>query len=156
VLFLSFQLRYPKSILTVESGEHIGQHTWDEEVIRETRGEFLFTYVREPIQSRSLSPKNLTRVLQHADLRKLLYDTAVGCGADIRMGVAVTDVDPDNQRVKLSTGEVIQGDAIIGADGVNGLTRKLMVELDREPDHRNNLYRYRPAFFSHAASLLPV
>ncbi|EAU85110.2 hypothetical protein CC1G_08083 [Coprinopsis cinerea okayama7 len=104
----------------LESGEHIGQHTWDEEVIRETRGEFLFTY--------------------HADLRKLLYDTAVGCGADIRMGVAVTDVDPDNQRVKLATGEVIQGDAIIGADGVNGLTRKLMVELDREPDHRNNLY----------------
>lgn len=32
----------------VDSGEYLGSHVWDEEVIRETRGEFLFSHVRIP------------------------------------------------------------------------------------------------------------
>lgn len=31
--------------VTVEAGEDLGLHVWDEEVIKETRGEFLFTLV---------------------------------------------------------------------------------------------------------------
>jgi hypothetical protein len=29
----------------VESGEHLGPHIWDEELLREARGEFMHTYV---------------------------------------------------------------------------------------------------------------
>ncbi|TFK18772.1 FAD/NAD(P)-binding domain-containing protein [Coprinopsis marcescibilis] len=106
--------------LVLETGEKLGYHTWDEEVIKETRGEFIFSH--------------------HSDLRKLLYDTALDCGAKVRLGAAVTEVDPENRQVTLSTGEIIRADVIVGADGVNGVCRMLMVEEDEVPEHRNNLY----------------
>ncbi|KAH6880181.1 hypothetical protein BKA70DRAFT_1473484 [Coprinopsis sp. MPI-PUGE-AT-0042] len=105
----------------LDSGEYLGSHTWDEEVIRETRGEFLFSH--------------------HSDLRKLLLDTAISCGATVKFNAKVKAVDPTNKRVELSTGEVVEGDVIIGADGVNGLCRALLTEEeDEEPAHCNNVY----------------
>ncbi|KAH6901243.1 hypothetical protein BKA70DRAFT_1374822 [Coprinopsis sp. MPI-PUGE-AT-0042] len=66
----------------LDSGEYLGSHTWDEEVIRETRGEFLFSH--------------------------LLLDTAISCGATREVHAKVKAVDPTNKRVELSTGEVVE------------------------------------------------
>ena len=32
--------------LLVETGELLGEHVWDEELLRESRGEFVFAHVR--------------------------------------------------------------------------------------------------------------
>jgi salicylate hydroxylase len=54
----------------------------------------------------------------------------------------VTGVDTEELRVKLSTGEVLTGDVIVGADGVKGLCRPMVLEegVDDAPNHRYNYY----------------
>ena len=77
---------------------------------------------------------------QHADLRQLLYDTAVSCGATIRLNTTVTAIEPDACRVRLSTGEVLEADVIVGADGPSGLSRRLFDQ--GESIHSMNMYRF--------------
>ncbi|KAK0463348.1 hypothetical protein IW261DRAFT_1427704, partial [Armillaria novae-zelandiae] len=45
----------------------------------------------------------------------------------LRFNTKVASIDPDTTSVTLNTGEVIQADMIIGADGVNSLTRNVVV-----------------------------
>lgn len=78
---------------------------------------------------------------QHSDLLQLLHETAVSLGAKIRMGVAVTGIDPETRRVKLTSGEILTGDVIVGADGATGVSRRLLELDDEEPVHRFNCYR---------------
>ena len=54
----------------------------------------------------------------------------------------MTGVDTEERRVKLSTGEVLTGDVIVGADGVKGLCRPMVLEegVDDVPNHRYNYY----------------
>ncbi|KAF8872574.1 hypothetical protein BD779DRAFT_331964 [Infundibulicybe gibba] len=109
------------SLSLFESGELLGTHVWDQEMLREVRGEFLATH--------------------HSDLRRLLYDTAISYGAEIRLGKQVVDVDPYSRAVTLGSGEVVHGDVIVGADGKHGLTRRML--LDEPEDHTpgdTNLY----------------
>ncbi|RXW19363.1 hypothetical protein EST38_g6500 [Candolleomyces aberdarensis] len=101
-------------LILFETGETLGQHIWSEEVLRETRGEFIFSH--------------------------LLHETAVSLGAKIRMGVTVTGIDPETRRVKLSSGEILTGDVIVGADGATGVSRRLLDMDDEEPVHRFNCY----------------
>jgi salicylate hydroxylase len=130
-----------------ETGETLGQHTWDEEVLRETRGEFIFCHVGPPsfsIHDRLSSSYHLLTGYypnQHSDLLQLLHETAVSLGAKIRMGVAVTGIDPETRRVKLTSGEILTGDVIVGADGATGVSRRLLELDDEEPVHRFNCYR---------------
>jgi salicylate hydroxylase len=71
----------------------------------------------------------------------LLLDTAISCGATVKFDSKVTAIDPSNKRVELSTGEVVEGDIIIGADGVNGLCRALLTEgAEGKDEHTNNVY----------------
>lgn len=97
------------------TGELLGTHIWDEEVLRETRGEFIFAHI--------------------GDLRRLLYDTALAVGANIRLGSRVRTVNPDAQTVTLVTGEVLKGDVIVGCDGPSGVTRQvLLIEQEEDED----------------------
>ncbi|KAF9007391.1 hypothetical protein BDQ17DRAFT_1323993 [Cyathus striatus] len=106
---------------TFEEGEFLGQHVWDQDMLRETRGEFVFT--------------------RHADLWTVLYRTAVECGAVIRMGAEVESLDPMTATARLKSGETVQGSVIVGADGVSGVTRGIMLdEDDEEPVSRVNMY----------------
>ncbi|KAJ7730764.1 hypothetical protein B0H16DRAFT_1427796 [Mycena metata] len=94
-------------ISRLETGVLLGTHHWDEEVLRETRGEYLFAHL--------------------ADLRKMMYDLAVGQGATIRLDATAVAVSPKERTVTLSSGETLKADVIIGADGVSGLVRPLLL-----------------------------
>lgn len=48
-------------------------------------------------------------------------------GAKIRLSTEVSEIDPEEVKVTLSTGEVLTGDVIIGADGERGLCRRLVL-----------------------------
>lgn len=60
--------------------------------------------------------------VHRADLHKLLLDAAREAGVELRNGAAV--VDSDGSSAILASGERVQGDALIGADGVKSVIRK--------------------------------
>ncbi|KAG2114824.1 hypothetical protein DEU56DRAFT_841667 [Suillus clintonianus] len=93
-----------------ETGEFIGTHRWEEEVLRETGGEFLF--------------------LHHDGLRRVLYEAAIAAGAQVRAGATVVSVSGDRPHVTLSTGETLLADVIIGADGRSSLVQQAIVGKD--------------------------
>ncbi|KAJ7503290.1 hypothetical protein B0H11DRAFT_578822 [Mycena galericulata] len=90
-----------------DTGVRLGNHYWHEEVLRETRGEYLFAHL--------------------SDLRKMLYDVAVGQGADIRLDTTAVAVDPQRRAVTLDSGNTLTADVIVGAEGVSGLVRPLLL-----------------------------
>ncbi|KDQ59020.1 hypothetical protein JAAARDRAFT_127959 [Jaapia argillacea MUCL 33604] len=89
-----------------ETGYMLGTHEWDEEVLRETGGEFVFCH--------------------HVDLRRMMRELAEKAGATIRYNTKVSFVDPESRSVRLSTGETVYGDVLIGADGPRGLCRRVV------------------------------
>ncbi|KAG1895960.1 uncharacterized protein F5891DRAFT_1056034 [Suillus fuscotomentosus] len=93
-----------------ETGEFIGTHHWEEEVLRVTGGDFLF--------------------LHHAGLRQVLYDAAIAAGAEVRAGTTVASVNGDGPRVTLSTGETLLADVIVGADGRSSIVQQAIVGDD--------------------------
>ncbi|THH13127.1 hypothetical protein EW146_g7059 [Bondarzewia mesenterica] len=90
-----------------DSGNMLGAHRWDKEMLNEAGGEFMF--------------------LHHGSLHRMLYETALELGARIRTRAEVVSVDVEGRSVTLTTGEVIQGDVIVGADGAKGLCRETVV-----------------------------
>ncbi|KAH9928057.1 FAD/NAD(P)-binding domain-containing protein [Amylocystis lapponica] len=92
------------------SGHVIGGQEWAEEIVSETGGEFL--------------------LMHYAELRRELYKFALELGAKIRSKEEVVDIrlHPERPSVVLKSGEVVEGDVIIGADGVDGITRKVMID----------------------------
>ncbi|KAF8071521.1 hypothetical protein FPV67DRAFT_878314 [Lyophyllum atratum] len=100
------------SLLLYESGELLGRHHWDEEVMKETKGEFVFTH--------------------HSALRKLLRDVALSCGAEIRLDAKVVVIDPYNRTARLESGEELRADIIVGADGPGGLARRELHEQEEQ------------------------
>ncbi|KAF7375625.1 6-hydroxynicotinate 3-monooxygenase [Mycena sanguinolenta] len=95
-------------ISRLETGVRLGTHYWDEEVLRETRGEFLFAHL--------------------SDLRKMMYNVAVKHGATVRLDTTAVAVDPERRAVTLASGETLTADVIVGADGVSGLIRPLLLK----------------------------
>ncbi|KAK7034888.1 6-hydroxynicotinate 3-monooxygenase [Favolaschia claudopus] len=83
-------------ISRLDTGDRLGDHYWDDEVLRETQGEFLFGHL--------------------ADLRKMMYDVAVGQGATVRLATTAVSVDPERRAVTLGSGETLTADVVIGAD----------------------------------------
>lgn len=90
-----------------ETGEVLGTQLWSDELLAETRGQFMCT--------------------THAELVQFFYESAVAHGAKIRLSTEVSEIDPEEVKVTLSTGEVLTGDVIIGADGERGLCRRLVL-----------------------------
>ena len=61
--------------------------------------------------------------LKHADLYDVLYDAAVQRGAKIRYEASVQEIDIEESKIYLATGEEISADVIVGADGEHGVSR---------------------------------
>ncbi|KAF5379737.1 hypothetical protein D9615_005787 [Tricholomella constricta] len=106
-------------LLLYETGEVLGSHVWDEEMLRDARGEFLFGH--------------------YGDLRKLLYEAAVDLGVHIRFSARVSSIDPDAGSVTLVSGERLTADVIVGADGTLGMSRQLF-DVDEPEPHNINMY----------------
>jgi salicylate hydroxylase len=111
---------------TVESGEHLGRYKWNDEILNELGGDFLFAQVDfHPSSKKAISADSIRA--QYADLRRLLYETALKYGATVSFSCKVVKVDPHDVKVVVSSGDTISCDVIIGADGTDGLTRQLML-----------------------------
>jgi salicylate hydroxylase len=80
---------------------------------------------------------------QHSDLRRLLYDAAISCGAKVRMNATVVSMDPRRRTVTLRSGEILQADVIVGADGSAGLTRReIDVTVEAPKPGKLKMFRY--------------
>jgi len=103
----------------LHTGEHFGDAHWKPAVMHETGGEFL--------------------LMKHEDVHRLLYRLAVAEGAKVDFGVVVAEVTPGDPRpsVTLSTGEVIEADIIIGADGPLSKIRKIVNEDGEDESELN-------------------
>ncbi|KAF8224334.1 FAD/NAD(P)-binding domain-containing protein [Tricholoma matsutake] len=105
------------NLLLCETGEVLGTHVWQEEMLRETRGDFVYVH--------------------HGDFRKLLYNAAISNGAKVRLNTRVVHVDPDNRTATLAGGEVLRADVVVGADGVDGLSRQIFEDEEAKPTTMN-------------------
>ncbi|KAI0693444.1 FAD/NAD-P-binding domain-containing protein [Cerioporus squamosus] len=91
------------TFMRYESGDFLGEHVWDADMLKETRGMFL--------------------MMSHAELYDILYDTAIKHGAQVRFNAEVAEIDPEEQEVKLASGEILSADVLVGADGEYGPSR---------------------------------
>ncbi|KAG7440432.1 FAD/NAD(P)-binding domain-containing protein [Guyanagaster necrorhizus] len=64
--------------------------------------------------------------IHRRDVVNMLHEATAPL-ATLRFNTKVASVNPDTTSVTLNTGQVIQADMIIGADGVNSLTRNVVV-----------------------------
>ncbi|KAH8111815.1 FAD/NAD-binding domain-containing protein [Phellopilus nigrolimitatus] len=65
-------------------------------------------------------------LMRHFDLVNILYELAVDAGVHFDFGVQVTTIDPAVPSVALSSGEIILGDIIVGADGNSSIVRPIL------------------------------
>jgi 2-polyprenyl-6-methoxyphenol hydroxylase-like FAD-dependent oxidoreductase len=65
---------------------------------------------------------------KHADVRRLLHDTALSYGATIRRNTTVVAIDPEEHSVTLSSGQILRADVVIGADGEASIAREQLLE----------------------------
>ena len=70
-------------------------------------------------------------VIHRADFCRILFEEAVLRGADIRVGCTVSSIRLSTPEIQLTTGEILYGDLIIGADGPHSLCREALL---RRPD----------------------
>jgi salicylate hydroxylase len=64
------------------------------------------------------------------DLIVALHQRALELGADIRVDSKVVDIDFELASLTLKNGQTLSGDLIVGADGLNSITRKKLVPTD--------------------------
>ncbi|PIL22837.1 hypothetical protein GSI_15532 [Ganoderma sinense ZZ0214-1] len=90
-----------------ETGEMLGEHIWDVDMLKETRGLFM--------------------MLAHSELYDILYEAAIERGARVRYNANVVELDALEATVVLETGEELSADVLVGADGEHGLCRPAVV-----------------------------
>lgn len=110
------------SFRRMESGESLGQHVWDEEVLRETGGDFIFAH--------------------HSDLRIFLYNRALDAGARFQANSKVADIDVCSRTVTLESGQTFTADVLIGADGFTGCSRTYLLDGKIENHVRTGMLMY--------------
>ncbi|KAI0314334.1 hypothetical protein OF83DRAFT_1174843 [Amylostereum chailletii] len=91
-----------------ETGDLLGVHRWDEQMLEEADGKFI--YVTYPY------------------LWTTLLNTAKELGAEIRLGAEAVSISEDGQSVELGSGETLRADVVIGAGGTTGICRKLLAK----------------------------
>jgi len=99
-------------------------------MLEEAGGEFIALYVRASGIDRCMASLTCSCPIQHSQLREMLLETARELGAKTRTNAEVVEIAEDCRSVRLATGEVIEADIIIGADGSQGMCRRLVVPED--------------------------
>ncbi|KAJ3761326.1 hypothetical protein EV360DRAFT_38035, partial [Lentinula raphanica] len=99
------------NLLSYDSGSYLGSIAWDQEILKETNGEF--------------------GLISYSALRTLLYREAISQGACVRFNAKVLALEchANSPSVTLQSGDVVSADLLIGADGVNGITRDISLFL---------------------------
>ena len=69
-----------------------------------------------------------------ADLRKLFLEKAKAYGATVRLNAKVVEVRPEDNYLKLASGERVNANVIIGADGPSGLSRNIVIGEEQGGD----------------------
>lgn len=62
--------------------------------------------------------------IHRAEIHRILHRHALRAGAEVRLGSRVIHYDFENAIVHLATGERLQADLVVAADGVNSVARK--------------------------------
>ncbi|KAI0266066.1 hypothetical protein BC834DRAFT_843152 [Gloeopeniophorella convolvens] len=124
------------SILDMKTGHPIARSAWKTELITETGSTYL--------------------MMHHADLHDVLHRLALSAGARVTFGAAVASITPAPEepspeeggqagtsapgpgaaarpRVELVSGEVLEADVIIGADGPYSIARRAVLGDDDGP-----------------------
>jgi 2-polyprenyl-6-methoxyphenol hydroxylase-like FAD-dependent oxidoreductase len=80
----------------------------------------------------------------------MLLETARELGATTRTNAEVVEIAENCRSVRLATGEVIEADVIIGADGSQGMCRRLVVSQDPPKSTGVMLFKYvfHPSLFA--------
>ncbi|KAJ3772592.1 hypothetical protein FB446DRAFT_788565 [Lentinula raphanica] len=104
------------NLLSYDSGSYLGSIAWDQEILKETNGEF--------------------SLISYSALRALLYREAISQGACVRFNAKVLALEchANSPSVTLQSGDVVSADLLIGADGVNGITREYITTHGPPPD----------------------
>ncbi|KAI0090692.1 FAD/NAD(P)-binding domain-containing protein [Irpex rosettiformis] len=102
--------------IDINSGVCIGVTPWEPTVMAETGGEFL--------------------MMKHEDVHRLVYRLAISAGAEVNFGVSVANVSPGSPTpcVTLSSGETIDTDVVIGADGRSSIVRPVVCDFEDNED----------------------
>ncbi|KAG8931267.1 hypothetical protein FRC03_011366 [Tulasnella sp. 419] len=95
-----------------EDGEKIGYTKWGPEYTKEFGAPYYH--------------------IHRADFHKLLYDLTIPF-VNLRLGSRVVSIDGDKASCTLASGEVVEGDVIIGADGVKSMIREQVVGHEDKP-----------------------
>ncbi|KAH9924441.1 uncharacterized protein B0H18DRAFT_1012193 [Fomitopsis serialis] len=82
--------------------------------------------------------------MHYADFRRVLYETAVTSGANLRGDAKVVTVDLSGERpsVTLESGEQVTADVIVGADGTHSVSRSLMLEPEEDETRSTGMVLY--------------
>jgi salicylate hydroxylase len=74
----------------------------------------------------------------------MMYTIAVKQGAKIHLNTTAVAIDPERREVTLASGKTLTADVIVGADGVSGLLRPiLLAEQDIQEAEEPSLCMYR-------------
>ncbi|KAK7042180.1 FAD-binding-3 domain-containing protein [Favolaschia claudopus] len=97
--------------------DHMGNNMWDLELLEEARGGYL-----------QFSHRELTQFLYNVATK----DTEFAPPVSFRFEAEVVEIDCNACSVTLRSGEAHAADAIIGADGVNGVVRRTLLQEEGE------------------------
>jgi salicylate hydroxylase len=84
-------------------------------------------------------------VIHRADYLDVLHEAAIAAGAELRLGADVDHVDFERTEIRLKTGELINADIIVGADGLWSTSRDLLLGSPSPPTETGDL-AYRGTF----------
>lgn len=58
--------------------------------------------------------------IPRAKYQRLLYESAVELGVEVRLSSRIRSIDESTPSITLVTGDIIEGDVVVGADGKCG------------------------------------
>lgn len=92
-----------------------------------------------------IAPIKIHGNFQLSDLITLLYEEALSYGVEFRLGTTVVSIDVEEAAINVDSGDVLQVDVIIGADGISGITRQILLEEEDvdEPSDHQLMWMYR-------------
>ena len=99
----------------------------DEKFLKDLLADFLFLQVVSHILL-SITAVYISRYIFH--LYDMLFNIAVQKGVKFRFNTTVIEADPSSISVVLESGEKLEADVIVGADGYDSLLRQVVTDSD--------------------------